>query len=480
MQVWIRILYLHYFNSHTYEDCPQKGRALLKKTGKVDLKNQSKKLLNTRTLAVAVTGLIFAGIGALLLQTNQRNFQASLSGADKIPLSAFPIVIPTLKYGFALDTFQVVEGTIKPNKVFSDLLVENGVSYPTIEQLVTNAGGVFDLRKMQSGKPFMVLTRNEGEGPDHFIYEPNVYEYIVFNLKGDLKVERVERPVTKEIRTASGVLESSLWQTMVDNGLSYELTAKMEDALQWSIDFHHLQKGDEFHLVFEENSIEGEAVGVGNVHAAYYKTSGNEYYAIWYQHGDIAGYYDLEGRPMKKSFLKAPVKYSRISSYYNLNRFHPVLKRNRPHLGTDYAAPYGTPIYAVGDGYVVEAGYGSGNGNYVKIRHDDTYQTQYLHMQKFANGIRKGVHVQQGQVIGYVGSTGLATGPHVCFRFWKNGNQVNHLNLNFPPPAPLPATEMEAFGKVRDHYLQMLQMQEKTVVSEETTSKEPGSTSPAL
>lgn len=428
---------------------------------------------------MAVTGLIFTGIGAVLLQTNQRNLQASLTGADNIAISAFPIVIPTLKYGFALDTFQVVEGIIKPNKVFSDLLVENGVSYPTVDKLVANANGIFDLRKMQSGKPFMILSRNGEEGPDHFIYEPNVYEYIVFNLKDDLKVERIERPVTSEVRTAKGEIQSSLWQTMVDNGLSYELTAKMEDALQWSIDFHHLQKGDEFRLVFDENSIEGKTVGVGKVHAAYYKTSGNEYYAIWYQHGDVSGYYDLQGRPMKKSFLKAPVKYSRISSYYNLNRFHPVLKHNRPHLGTDYAAPYGTPIYAVGDGYVVEAAYSGGNGNYVKIKHDGTYQTQYLHMQKFASGIRKGVHVQQGQVIGYVGSTGLATGPHVCFRFWKDGKQVNHLKLNFPPPAPLPASEMEAFGKIRDQYLEMLNAQTR-IAAGSSVSEEKAASSPAL
>lgn len=244
---------------------------------------------------------------------------------------------------------------------------------------------------------------------------------------------------------------------MVDNGLSYELTAKMEDALQWSVSFHHAQKDDEFKLVFDQNYIDGEQVGVGEVYAAYYKNASNEYYAIWYGKEKYAGYYDLEGRPMKKGFLKAPVKFSRISSRYNLNRFHPVLKRTRPHLGTDYAAPYGTPIYAVGNGVVVEASYTSGNGNFVKIKHDDRYQTQYLHMQKFASGIHRGVQVKQGQVIGYVGSTGLATGPHVCFRFWKDGKQVNHLNLQFPPPDPLPADELPAFFEVRDQYLAELQ-----------------------
>ena len=376
------------------------GRQALLKKGKVDLTNLPRKLFTRTALLFAASGIVFSGMAVLVLQTNQQNFQASVSGAGDVDLGCFPIVVPTVKYGFAIDTFQVVEGTIEPNKVFGDMLTSHGVDYPTIDKIVANAQGVFDLRRMQSGKPFMFLTKDDAQGADYFIYEPNVYEYVVFHLKGDLKVERVERPVQKEVRTADGVLESSLWQTMVDNGLSYELTAKMEDALQWSIDFHHLQKGDEFRLVFEENKIDGEQVGVGNVYAAYYNTSGNEYYAIWYEHGDISGYYDLEGRPMKKSFLKAPVKYSRISSYFNMNRFHPILKRTRPHLGTDYAAPYGTPIYAVGDGVVAEASYTGGNGNFVKIKHDDTYQTQYLHMQKFASGIRKGVHVRQGQVIG--------------------------------------------------------------------------------
>jgi murein DD-endopeptidase MepM/ murein hydrolase activator NlpD len=232
----------------------------------------------------------------------------------------------------------------------------------------------------------------------------------------------------------------------------------MEDALQWSVDFHHLQKGDKFKLVYEQNMIEGQDVGVEQVYAAYYKNLDNEHFAVYYEHPDVnkKGYYDLEGRPMNKGFLKAPVKYSRISSGYNPNRFHPILKRRKPHYGTDYAAPYGTPIYAVGNGVVTKASRTRGNGNFVKIKHNDTYQTQYLHMQKFAKGITPGAQVKQGQVIGYVGSTGLATGPHVCFRFWKNGKQVNHLKLNFPPPKSLPVEDLPGFYEIRDDYLAQL------------------------
>lgn len=423
----------------------------------------------------ALVGTLIIGVtagSALLLTRQQNNIQASIHLAEMQPLDAFPIIAPTIKYGFAIDTFQVLEGSIQNGQVLGVLLSKFGVDHASVEKLVANASPVFDIRQLRAGKTYTVLTKDSTQRADYFIYEPNVYEYIVFDLKQDMQVERVKRPVDVERHAAAGLIESSLWNAMTQNGMPFELASKMEDALQWSIDFHHLQRNDVFKLVFDQNSIEGEVVGIDKVHAAYYRTGKTEFHAIWYEHPEYGGYYDLEGRPMKKSFLKAPVKYSRISSHYNLNRFHPVLKRTRPHLGTDYAAPHGTEIFAVGDGVVVEAAYTSGNGNFVKIKHNDTYQTQYLHMSKFAAGIRKGTHVRQGQVIGYVGSTGLATGPHVCFRFWMNGKQVNHLNLNFPPPEPLPASELPAFFELRDTYMALINELEAKPVQKVLTSQE--------
>ncbi len=363
-----------------------------------------------------------------------------------------------MKWGFAIDTLQQAEGQIANGQSLSDILTDLGVEAEHQQLLFENTTGVFDVRKLRAGKALHRLSVDSTQGIDYLIYEPSVYEYIVFDLKNDFSVRKEEREVYTEIQTAGGFIESSLWNAMINNGYSFELAGKMEDALQWSIDFHHLQYGDEFRLVYEQEFIEGDPIGVGAVQAAFYKTGDTTAFYSFYFEGtaEETGYYDAEGKPMDKGFLRAPVKYSRISSYYNLNRFHPVLKRRRPHLGTDYAAPYGTPIVAVGNGVVTQASYTKGNGNYVRIRHDDTHETQYLHMQRFAAGIHSGVHVTQGQVIGYVGSTGLATGPHVCFRFWKNGRQVNHLRLQFPPPNPLPDSLMPQFTVLRDQYLETL------------------------
>ncbi|NRA50676.1 MAG: peptidoglycan DD-metalloendopeptidase family protein [Phaeodactylibacter sp.] len=429
-----------------------------------------KRPIHISSVAIAVLLMGTAIFYAATQLSNKNGLSASLSSAENIELGAFPAVVPTMKYGFAIDTLQLQENTIQPGQFLADILLNQELDYPSIEKLVANMEDVFDVRHLRVGKPYTIISKPEAEKPMYMIYEPNDYEYVVFELGEDYSGERKKRVVTTEQGAVSGKLESSLWNAIVGQGLSYELAAKMEGALQWSIDFHHLQKNDEFKLVFDREFIDGKEVGIGAVHAAYYKTGQNEYHAIYYKSkdGEHEGYYDLEGRPMKRGFLKSPVKYSRISSYYNLNRFHPVLKRRRPHYGTDYAAPYGTPIYAVGDGVVSRASYTKGNGNFVKIKHDKTYQTQYLHMQKFAQGISVGAHVKQGQVIGYVGSTGLATGPHVCFRFWKDGKQVNHLNMQFPPAKPLPDTELTAFAKQRAQFVELLNNAKPNKVVEES------------
>lgn len=348
-----------------------------------------------------------------------------------------------VKYGFESPKV-VMETVIPENSFLSNLLTGQGVPYHKIYQLVENIKDEFDVRELRAGKKCAFVTSDLCTAPTHFVYEPNRLSYYVFDLDA-YTVEKKERPVTKNVRTASGTVQGSLWGSMDRHGFSWALIERMENALAWSLDFYSIQNGDEYKLIFEELSIDGEVVGIGDLLGAYYKNYGNEYYAVHYSNDNYTGFYDTEGRPTKRTFLKAPVKYSRVSSSYSPRRFHPVLKRYKSHLGTDYAAPRGTPILAVANGVVTKASYTRGNGIYVKLRHDKVYETQYLHMIKHADGIKPGVHVKQGQVIGYVGKTGLATGYHVCFRFWKNGRQVNHRRLNFPPADPLPESEMPEF-----------------------------------
>lgn len=372
------------------------------------------------------------------------------------------------KYGFPEDEFVITEHTLFPDQFLSDILTKYEVNIGKIFELEQKAKDVFNVRNIRAGKKYAIVQKDSCSAATSFIYEPDPFRYVVYNLEDSIAIDIVEREVTTTIESAAGVVHSSLWLSMKEKGLSPVLIDKMEDALAWSIDFYHIQDGDRYKLVFERKYIDGEPVGIGQLLGAYYQNYDNEYYAVFYENEEYQGFYDLEGRPTKKGFLKAPVKFSRISSSFNMNRFHPILKRRKPHLGTDYAAPYGTPIIAVANGVVTDASYTKGNGKFVKIKHDKVYSTQYLHMQNFASGIKPGVHVKQGQTIGYVGSTGLATGPHVCYRFWKNGKQINHMNENFPPPEPMPKEELPNFMISRDAIINQLNQLEFEAVALES------------
>jgi murein DD-endopeptidase MepM/ murein hydrolase activator NlpD len=381
---------------------------------------------------------------------------SSKDASPEIELGAFPVITPTIQWGFALDTFQLTAFKIRAGESLSEILSRHNVPGAGITALVQNTAGVFDFKTMRAGKTYHILGDRLSGIPQYLIYEPSAFEYVLFNLQDDRKVERIERTVDTRIENGHFVVTSTLWDAMIAQGHSYELADRLEDALMWSIDFYRIQKGDEFKIVFENKYVEDKSVGTGKVKGAIYKQGKTEVYAIYYENGEHKGYFDKEGRPLKSAFLKAPVRFSRVSSRFNLNRFHPVLKRRQAHLGTDYAAPHGTEIMSVGNGVVTQAGYTSGNGNFVRIRHDKIFETQYLHMSRFAKGIRPGVRVSQGQIIGYVGSTGLATGPHVCFRFWKNGQQVDHLRLNMPQAKPLPESEMPLFEITKNEVLAFL------------------------
>lgn len=407
---------------------------------------------------------VFAGALALsaayltAVLSNDQNRQAAALIFAHPELDALPVVPANMRWGFAIDEFHLFEDQIHSGDVLGELLMKQGIAYPVVAQLVENAKGVFQITSMRMGKQLYFLSDKQGDTPRHMIYEPSPYEYVVFHLEAPYRVELVKRDVTTKIQASSGVLETNFWQALTDNGLNDELADGMIDVLAASVDFYHQKVGDRFKVVYEQHYVEGQPVGTGKILAAEYEREGKQFYAINFEKaGEKTDYYDFEGRPARKAFLKAPVKFSRISSRYSMSRFHPVLKYSRPHFGTDYAAPHGTPILAVAEGVVVEAGRRGGNGNFVKLRHGNAIETQYLHMSGFARGIRPGTRVAQGQTIGYVGSTGLATGPHVCFRFWRNGRQVDFLRQNLPQPDPITGPVLTEFKLVRDSMIQMLQ-----------------------
>ncbi|WP_394330355.1 peptidoglycan DD-metalloendopeptidase family protein [Nitritalea halalkaliphila] len=288
-------------------------------------------------------------------------------------------------FGFLADEFEVLEGTVAKNQTLGALLSPLAVPYEVIDRLAKNEA--FDVRKIAYNKKFTVLSARDTAKPRYFIYEPNALEYVVFDLEEAI-VYKEEKPVAYETREIGGSISSNLYVNMTALGGGPDLVDQFADLYGWVVDFQRLQKGDAFKVVYSEKVVDGQPVGIGEIQAAYFEHMGEPYHAIPFEQEGELNFFDAEGNSLKKAFLRDPLKYTRISSRYNLNRYHPVQKRYKPHLGTDYAAPTGTEIRSVGDGTVVEARFTSANGNYVKIKHNATYTTQYLHMSKFAAGMK--------------------------------------------------------------------------------------------
>jgi murein DD-endopeptidase MepM/ murein hydrolase activator NlpD len=381
---------------------------------------------------------------------------------DKRPeaQTTFKVSVPPVTntlFGLPVEGHLVIEDQVKRNQFLADILRQYNVQAHLIRQASTLPREVFDVRKIVPQKKITLICRNDSlRTPRALVYEPNPIEYVVFNLGENLTVETCRREVKVTEREISGVIESSLFQTIASMGITYELTNKVVDILAWQVDFQRLNKGDEIKIIYEEMQVEGKSIGIGQIKGIYFRYGQKEVYAIPFNQGEGLEYFDENGNSLRKALLKYPIEFTRISSRYSMRRFHPVLKVNRPHLGTDFAAPTGTPVRSVGDGVVVEATYTANNGNYVKIRHNSTYTTQYLHLSKIAPGIKAGVSVKQGQWIGNVGSTGLATGPHLCYRFWKNGVQIDALKAELPSALPIHPKHREAFNQVKEATIKRL------------------------
>lgn len=351
---------------------------------------------------------------------------------------------PILLFGIDIDSLDVKEGVIGNGANLSSILSATGMSASTIDQLVKRSEGIFDLKKIKAGHPYtLLLARDSLSTPTHFIYEESPIKYVVFNLRDTLGVSRGEKEVVIKHDTLHGTITSSLWVALKNNNQGPAIALAMEDIFGGVIDFFGLQEGDAFQAIYETMYVENECIGMGKIEAGSFTQSGKRYEAFWYDNDTLGfkgGYYDGQGQSTKRAFLKAPLKFSRISSHFSGNRFHPVLKIFRPHHGVDYSAPIGTSVFTIGDGTVIQVSFQrNGAGRYIKIRHNSTYTTTYMHLNGYADGIREGVRVRQGQVIGYVGKSGLATGPHLDFRVYKSGKPINPLKVESPPAEPIPA-----------------------------------------
>jgi murein DD-endopeptidase MepM/ murein hydrolase activator NlpD len=352
------------------------------------------------------------------------------------------VVVPKIiqKFGYIYNDFRVIEDTIRKNESFGEILYRNHVDFPEIHKIVEASKDSFDVRRLRTGKPYTILaSKDTTEKAQIFIYQPNKVDYVVIDFTDSIKAQPFKKPVKTVIKKAEGSITSSLSEAMDEAGLDYDLVNEMSDIYAWAIDFFHLQKEDKFKVVYEERFIDDTvSVGIGDIKAAYFEHKNMPFYAFKYvtdSTKNISDYYDEKANTLRRQFLKAPLQFSRISSRYNLKRYIRYYGRIKPHKGTDFAAAVGTPIMATANGTVIASARRGGNGNYVKIKHNSTYTTQYLHMQR--RKVKKGDYVKQGDVIGTVGMTGNTSGPHVCYRFWKNGRQVDPFKQKLPSAKPI-------------------------------------------
>ena len=352
------------------------------------------------------------------------------------------------KFGFKYNEFNVSNDTIQSGDTFGSILDQQNLVDQKVYDIIEKVKDSFDVRIMRIGKPYTLFrSKDRNKNLQAFVYQPDKGSYYVIDLRDSVKVYKRTRPVTFKRKTIAGSLNGSLSEAIEKEGVDPALASKITKIYAWSIDFFKLKRGDKFGITFTERFIDDTIYdGVDSLKAAFFEYKGKTIYAFPFEQNEGSGkleYFDDEGKALKNFFLKAPLKYVNITSRFAKTRFHPVQMIWKAHKGTDYAAPKGTPIMTTASGVVEQTGFTAGNGNFVKVKHDRTYSTQYLHMSKIL--VRRGQRVNQGDVIGKVGSTGLATGPHVCYRFWKNGAQVDALRLKLPNSEPMNKRNLPRF-----------------------------------
>ena len=400
----------------------------------------------------------------------------SCTGASEeasMPLEELPETVCEPEFhpmGFNPDTLRVTEGKVKSGQFFSTLLNSLGMGASQTYALTQATKSVFDVKSLRVGNAYKAYYTIQAQGSNdeasekvkdgelrYLVYEQDRMSCIVFDCMAPYNAWVYEKPVSFVDRYAEVTISSSLWNDMIAADVSPLLIISLSDIYAWTIDFFGLQKGDQFKVLYQEKLCDGEVIAVDTVRYAVFAHGGSEFPAILFDQKEGGNlWWNEKGESMRKAFLKAPLQYSRISSGFSYARKHPVTRKVQPHTGVDYAAPTGTPVMSIGDGVVVSKGYQGAGGNTVKIKHNSVYTTAYLHLSKYASGLKVGQRVRQGEVIGYVGSTGRSTGPHLDFRVWKNGTPINPLKMESPPAEPIKSENMPSFEEAKIHYQQMV------------------------
>ena len=394
-----------------------------------------KKFFNYKFFLIAGAVLL----GLIVLKWLSRENQVKEIAQETVVIDTTEKEQIHLKYGFPIEEFNVKTNKVKRNQSLSTILRQYDVSFGAIDKIARNAKKVFNVRRIKSGHEYSVLFAKDSlQTPEYFIYENTPIEYIVFDLRDTLNVFKGEKNIVKHKKQIKGSVESSLWNAMIEAGADPLLSIELSDIYAWTIDFFGIGKGDQFNIIYEESYVDDKPIHQLKVIAVNFIHHKSNNYAFAFKEGEKDGFFDEEGKSLQKAFLKAPLRYSRISSKFSNRRYHPVLKRYRAHHGVDYAAPTGTPVHTIGDGVIIKKGYQKrGGGNYLKIKHNSVYTTTYMHLSRFSKGMKTGARVKQGQTIAYVGSTGLSTGPHLDFRVYKNGSPINPLRMKSPPVSPV-------------------------------------------
>jgi murein DD-endopeptidase MepM/ murein hydrolase activator NlpD len=347
---------------------------------------------------------------------------------------------------------------VERHETLAQILQHYKIDPLTIDQIARKAAeSEFNPRKIKQGQRYRVFCQDDScQQMAYFIYHASPVQYYIIDLTDSVKIRSGRKKVETRVMKKAGIIRSSLYETLLQQDASPLLANKLSEIYAWEIDFFRIKKGDRFKAIYERKFVDGEPIGFGNILGTFFVHQGDTTYGIPFEQDEKRDFFDREGNSLRKELLKAPLRYTRITSGYTTRRYHPIQKRYKAHRGVDYAAPRGTPVRSVGEGVVVAARYAKYNGNFVKIRHNSIHTTQYLHLYKIASGISRGTKVKQGQTIGYVGSTGLATGPHLCYRFWKNGYQVNPLTVEVPPSEPVNADKKTEFEKKKQRIVKRL------------------------